>query len=539
MRTKPLELKSWLREYRWFMLLEGLLAASIFFVDLSMELGVAGGVLYVSLVLVALCARQKRYIWGAALLGTTLTVLGYWLSPPGGEFWKVAVNRSLSILLIWGTAIFCYLFKLNEEGLEEVHVQLEQQFKKLAKKDAELEFANRQLEGKITERTQKLQATNLFLEQEVRKNIQAQKELQNTHLRLTTIVNAAGVGVYGLDLDGITTFSNSSGAAMMGYGIEEMVGKNQHELVHHSRPDGSPYPKEECFIYSAFTLGASYRVRDEVFWRKDGTSFPAEYISSPLYEDGVLVGAVVTFKDISAQKHIERERETLLSDLESMNVELKSFAYVVSHDLKEPLRGIIYNSKWLTQDYGETLGEKGKEYLERLNHNTERMYHLINGLLQFSEVGNIRELSTPVRSGSLVEGVIRCLPPAGDIEIEIQGPMPEVVYPPIRLEQVFQNLIANGIKHFGKQKGKVVVSCADIEGFWLFEVWDNGQGIRPQHFDKIFEMFQSLDRRKSSDSTGIGLALVKKIVEQNGGKIQVESEFGSFTRFRFTVPKVV
>jgi PAS domain S-box-containing protein len=396
MGTKSLEQKSWLQEYRWFLLFEGLLAAGIFFMDLSLELGIAGGVLYVVLVLVALWARQKRYVWGVAVLGTILTGLGYWLSPPGGEFWKVAINRIISLLLIWGTAFFCYVFKRKEENLEVVHDQLEEQFKDLAKKDAELEFANRQLEKKIEERTHKLQATNLFLEQEVKKNILATKELENTHQRLTTIVNATGVGIYGLDLDGRTTFCNLAGAAMIGCDIEEIVGKKQHELIHHSRPDGSLYPKEECFIYSAFTIGASYRVGDEVFWRKDGTCFQVEYISSPLFDGGDLVGAVVTFKDISVQKHKERERETLLSDLEHMNEELKNFAHAVSHDLKEPLRGITFNSTWLIQDFGETLGEEGKKYLDRLTHNTERMYHLINGILQFAEVGHVQELSIPV-----------------------------------------------------------------------------------------------------------------------------------------------
>lgn len=539
MGTQSLKLKSWLREYRWLLLSEGLLATSIFYIDLSLELGVAGGVLYITLILVALWARQKHFILGAAVLGTALTVLGYWLSPPGGEFWKVAVNRALSILLIWGTAFFCYLFKLNEQGLQEAHDQLGEQFKSLAKKDSELEFVNKQLEEKVEERTKKLKTSNLFLEQEVKKNVRAKKELENVHIRLRTIVNAAGTGIYGIDLEGRVAFCNFSAAAMFGYDIDEIVGEKSHDLTHHSRKDGSPYPKEECYICSTYILGATYRVDDEVFWRKDGTSFLVEYITVPLFEEGTLVGAVVTFKDISAQKQNERERETLLSDLEHMNVELKSFAHVVSHDLKEPLRGITFNSKWLVEDFGEILGVAGKEYIERITDNSERMSNLIDGLLKFSEVGNIQELTIPVQSGPLVEMVIKGIRPAGDIDIQIRAPMPEVVYPPIRLEQVFQNLIVNAIKHFGKQKGKVVVSCTETEGFWQFEVWDNGQGIHPQHFDRIFKMFQSLDNKKSSDSTGIGLALVKKIVEQNGGGIQVESEVGEFAAFKFTVPKKV
>ncbi len=531
--------KTWLREYRWFLLLEGFLAALIFYVDLSLELGVAGGVLYVSLVLVALWARQKRYVWGAAVLGTILTLVGFILSPPGGEFWKVAINRILALLVIWMTAALCFLFKLNEQALEEAHGELDAQFKKLAKKDAELEFVNRQLEETVNKRTHQLRATNLFLEREVKSNIQANKELENAHLRLMTIVNAAGVGVYGLDMDGKTTFCNLSGAAMIGYDIEEVVGKSQHELIHHSKPDGSFYPRKECFIYSAFSTGASYRVRDEVFWRKDGTCFPVEYISVPIFQDEAIVGAVVTFKDISVQKHIEGERESLLFELENMNIELRNFAHVVSHDLKEPLRGINFNAKWLAQDFGHVLGAEGNNFLEKIIHNTERMYHLIRGLLQFAEVGNMNELSVPVQSGPLVDLVIKYLPPTEGIEVEIKLPMPNVTYSPVRLEQIFQNLIVNGIRHFGKPNGKIVISCQSHDEFWCFQVWDNGQGIHKQHFGRIFEMFQSLNRKESSDATGIGLAVVKKIVEQNGGQVWVESEVGEYTCFSFTVPKNV
>jgi PAS domain S-box-containing protein len=531
------ENKGWLREYRWFLLLEIFLAASIFSLDLSMELGIAGGVLYVALVLVALWAKQKRYVWGMAVLGTILTILGYWLSPPGGEFWKVAVNRIISLSVIWATAVLCYFFKVSEKSLEEAHDNLAEQFKSLAKKDAELEYFNRQLEEKVEQRTRQLHATNIFLEREVKNNLQAKKELENVHQRLKTTVNAAGVGVYGLDLEGRTTFCNLAGAAMLGYDVEEFVGKNQHALIHHSKPDGSPYPREECFIYSAFTEAASYRVSDEVFWRKDKTRIEVEYISSPIYEGNNIVGSVVTFKDISAQKQIEGERENLFSELADKNVELKNFAHAVSHDLKEPLRGISINSNWLAKDFGGKLGDAGQKLIDRLCFNAEKMYHLINGLLKFAEVGNSKELSTPVQSEALVEMIVKYLPPETTIAVEIQSPMPEVVYPPIRLEQVFQNLIVNGIRHFGKKKGKVVVSCVPQGEYWCFRVWDNGQGIPKKHFARIFEMFQSLDSKKSPDSTGIGLSLVKKIVEQNRGSIWVESEFGEYTCFNFTVRK--
>jgi PAS domain S-box-containing protein len=535
MKKKIGERRNWLWVYKWFLLFEGLLAASIFFLDLSLERGVAGGILYVSLVLVALWAKQKRFIWIAAVLGTLLIVLGYWLSPPGGEFWKVAANRILSLLIIWATAVLCYLIKVNEQALEEAHGKLEDQFRSLAKKDAELEYFNKELEDKVEQRTDQLQATNLFLEIEVKNNQKAKKDLENAHLRLKTIVGAARVGIYGIDLEGKTTFCNPSGAAMLGYEVEEMIGKPQHALIHHSRLDGSPYPLEECLIYAAFTTGATYQIKDEVFWRKDGSCVQIEYISAPIFEDEALVGAVVTFRDVSTEKKIERERELLLSDLAHKNVELNNFAHVISHDLKEPLRGITFNAKWLLQDFGGKLGEEGQKNLDRLHFNAERMYHLINGVLRLAEVGKASELSALVPSESLVESVIKYLPIKEGVEVEVQSPLPEVVYSSIQLEQVFQNLIANAVKHFGKKKGKVVVSCVPKNEEFCFKVWDSGQGIKKQHFDRIFQLFQSLETERASESTGIGLAIVKKIVEQNGGKVWVESEIGEYTCFSFTV----
>ncbi len=529
----------WLQEYRWFFLVQGCLAAGIFYADLSIELGVATGVPYICLVLVSLWARQKRYVWIAAALGSILTIIGFWLSPPGGEIGKVLANRFLALLAIWVTAILCYLFKKNEAALEEANAILKEQFATLKLKDVELELTNRELEGNIAQRTHQLLLTNLNLEKEIEKNLEAHKELETTHYQLSTILETAGVGIYGLDLQGRTTFCNPSGATMVGYEIDEMIGKMQHDMIHHTQPNGKPYPIEQCQIYAAIRLGANYRIRDEVFWKKDGSSFPVEYISSPVFEGQKIVGAVVTFKDISVQKHIEEEREGLLSNLEHVNAELRSFAHMVSHDLKEPLRGISYNAKWLLDDFGGKLGDEGKKLVSLLTHNTQRMHNLITGILEYAEVGKANINPPLLRSSIVAEGVVKYLKPEPGIEISIQDSMPEVVYQNYHLEQIFQNLISNGMRHLGKPEGKIVVSCADQNEAWCFNVWDNGKGIESKHFDRIFEMFQSLDRKNSPESTGIGLTLVKKIVEQNGGRVWVESEVGKFTCFKFTVPKNV
>jgi PAS domain S-box-containing protein len=138
------------------------------------------------------------------------------------------------------------------------------------------------------------------------------------------LLAAAGEGIYGLDLQGRTTFINPAAARMIDWPVEELLGKPQHAILHHSHADGSPYPREECPIYAAFTDGAVHDVEDEVFWRKDGTSFPVEYVSTPMREDGRVVGAVVVFRDVSRRRELERALAENVRHLEQTQAELTS-----------------------------------------------------------------------------------------------------------------------------------------------------------------------------------------------------------------------
>ncbi len=508
--------KHWVFNNIKLLIVQGILAALIFAVDLKIELGVAAGVPYISLVLVALWSKKKRLIWIGAIFGTVLTILGYGLSPLGGETWKVLANRMLALFSIWVTAFIGYLFKKNEMALQQI---------------------NENLEAQVETRTYQLKSTNEYLKREIQENLYAKKSLEKLHTQNKTILETAGMGIFGLDREGRTTFCNPSAAAMLGYSTEEQVGKNQHDLIHHSHESGSKYPQDHCPIFDTLKNGACYRISEDVFWEKKGSSFPVEYISSPVFDGEKVVGAVVTFKDISLQKHLEKEKDILLRDLQRINTELKGFAHIVSHDLKEPLRGISYNSKWLLEDFGDKLGTEGAKLIELLTQNTQRMHNLISGILEFAELGVLKSKPIVIHSGTVAETVIKYLTKESGITIEVQEPMPNVVYRNLQLEQIFQNLISNAIRHLGKPEGKIVVSCADQNEFWCFQVWDNGKGIETRHFERIFGMFQSLDRSKAPGSTGIGLTLVKKIAEQNGGRVWVESEVGKFTRFMFTIPK--
>jgi PAS domain S-box-containing protein len=508
--------KHWVSDNKILLIIQGVLAVVIFAVDLEIELGVAAGVPYICLVLVALWSKKKRLIWIGAVLGTVLTLIGYWLSPLGGEPWKIVVNRVLALFTIWVTAFIGYLFKKNETALQK---------------------SNEKLETQVETRTYQLQSANEYLKREIRENIQAKEKLEQLHVQNSTLLQTAGVGIFGLNEEGRTTFCNPAAAAMMGYSAEEQVGKVQHDLIHHSHPDGSSYDLDDCPVYNTLKNGASYRISEDVFWKKDGSCFPVEYISSPVFDGLKVVGTVVTFKDISLQIHLAEEKEKLFTDLQRINTELKSFAHIVSHDLKEPLRGISYNSKWLLEDFGEKLGDEGLKLINLLTQNTQRMHNLINGILEFTELGMLTSKRVAIQSGTVAETVIKYLTREPGINIKVQEPMPKLEYHNLQLEQIFQNLISNAIRHSGKPEGEIVVSCADQDGFWCFQVWDDGKGIETKHFERIFGMFQSLDRSNAPESTGIGLTLVKKIVEKNGGRVWVESEVDKFSCFKFTVPK--
>lgn len=162
----------------------------------------------------------------------------------------------------------------------------------------------------------------------------AEKAIGRLRRRIDMVLDSAWEGIFGLDLHGNHTFVNPSAARMLGYKVEELVGKHSHSTWHCFKTDGSPYPEEECPIYDTFRKGASYHVRDEVFWRKDGTSFPVAYTSAPIMENGRIVGAVVTFWDISERKRAEAEREKLINELQAALAQvktLKGFLPICAH----------------------------------------------------------------------------------------------------------------------------------------------------------------------------------------------------------------
>jgi PAS domain S-box-containing protein len=271
--------------------------------------------------------------------------------------------------------------------------------------------------------------------------------------------------------------------------------------------------------------------------RKDGTQFPIEIMLSPLESpDGVLVTAAI--RDISARKKAEANLLRKIEELNRSNEELGQFAYIASHDLQEPLRMVASYTQLLSRRYKGKLDAEADEFINFAVDGANRMQRLIQDLLAFSRVGTKGRELADTSSEEALRQALRNLRAAIEEShaVVTHDPMPSVVADEMQLTQLFQNLIGNAIKYQKSGAPRVHVSAAkNGEGKWLFSVKDNGLGIAPQYFEKIFGMFQRLHKREEYAGTGIGLAICKKIAERHGSSISVESEPGQGATFSFAL----
>jgi signal transduction histidine kinase len=249
------------------------------------------------------------------------------------------------------------------------------------------------------------------------------------------------------------------------------------------------------------------------------------------------LGETITRKELELeQKNIVLNNT--IKELQISNKGLNDFAHVVSHDLKAPLRGIHSLTKFLTEDHGENLNKDAKNLISLITKRISKMDFLINGVLGYSRISNKKQEHSDLDTNQLVKETIELLEIPSKINIEITGVLPVIHADSVQIQQVFQNLIGNSIKFIGQNKGKVEISHKENQSQWEFTIRDNGPGIDSKHFERIFGIFQTL--YPSEDeliSSGVGLAIVKKIIELHGGEIKVISELGSFTEFRFIIPK--
>lgn len=226
-----------------------------------------------------------------------------------------------------------------------------------------------------------------------------------------------------------------------------------------------------------------------------------------------------------------------ISELERKNNELDRFAYVVSHDLKAPLRGIENVTSWIEEDYGDVLPEKVTEYLKLMQGRIYRMENLIDGILRISRIGRGKKVIEEVDTKILLEEIIEMIAPSSAFSVSLPGEMPVFCTDKVSLQQVFINLMSNAIKYHDKVEGNITITWKDLADYYEFTIKDDGPGIEAQYHEKIFVIFQTLQERDTVESTGVGLAIVKKILEDKKGSIRVESKRGKGAAFIFQWPK--
>ncbi|WP_372754486.1 ATP-binding protein [Mariniflexile sp.] len=232
---------------------------------------------------------------------------------------------------------------------------------------------------------------------------------------------------------------------------------------------------------------------------------------------------------------INAQREKVLQKLAEQNQELSDYAHMVSHDLKSPLRSIDALTAWLKEDYKDKLGTAGNESLDLIRNNVEKMDNLISGILDYTTISKNKIELYEVDTDKLVDSILESIFIPDTVSIKKTSKLPIVKGGKYRLQQLFQNIIDNAIKYNDKASGLIEIGCEDESDFWKFYIKDNGKGIDAAYFEKIFETFGKLEN--DPQSTGIGLSIVKKIVDIYGGRIWLESQLGIGTTFYFTLKK--
>ncbi len=363
-------------------------------------------------------------------------------------------------------------------------------------------------------------------------DITTRKQAEEARLRLAAIVESSDDAIISKSLDGVVTSWNAAAERIFGYQAEEMIGQSILRLLPEDRHD------EEAVILARLRQGGRVDHFETVRRSKDGRLLDVSVTISPLRnEQGTIIGASKIARDITAQKQMERELAQRTVELERLNAELQQFGYIVSHDLQEPLRTITSYVQLLAQRFHDKLDAETNEFIAFAVEGAQRMRALITDLLAYTRAGENTQEATLVDCGALLARVL------GDLHLAIEDSAAEVTYNALptapgdarQVGLVFQNLLSNALKFRSAAPPRIHIAARREGAQWVFSVRDNGIGLDPRHAERIFQVFQRLHTRREYAGTGIGLAICKKIVEQHGGRLWVESEPGKGATFFFTL----
>lgn len=363
--------------------------------------------------------------------------------------------------------------------------------------------------------------------QDITDRKRATAELARMHQQNKLVLNSTVDAIIGADRDGRINFVNAAGTRMFGWSAEEMVGQSAHDLLHHSHPDGSPYPSNDCPARLNLWEGTAQRNTD-VFWRKDGTAVPVEWTLSPIFADETAVGAVMTCTDITERLKIDRMKDEFVS--------------TVSHELRTPLTAIRGAIGLLSSGRMGVFPAKAQRLLDVASTNTDRLVRLINDILDIEKLdsGKLVLSRRPTAVDGLIEQAVEGVRPLLDrarIAAIVESTSDVISIDPDRIMQTLTNLLSNAIKF--SPDGSTILVTAERDGAEMrFSVTDEGRGIPSDKLEKIFERFEQVDASDSRNKggSGLGLSICRSIVRQHGGTIHAESEPGRGSTFAFSIP---
>ena len=362
------------------------------------------------------------------------------------------------------------------------------------------------------------------------------------------LLDSTGEGIYGIDMDGRCTFANPACVRLLGFDSpDELLGHNMHDLVHHTRPNGDPYPMIECRIYKAFREGGGVHADDEVMWRRDGSGFPAEYWSYPLERDGELIGSVLTFVDITERRKIEDDLHEATVAAQAASEAKSQFMANMSHELRTPMNAILGYSEMLIEDATEEGHDDIVADLEKINTAGKHLLELINAVLDLSkiEAGRMDLHIETVDLHDLLEGIVTVAEPlvaqnGNELTKDWDADLGTLNADITKIRQSVFNLLSNASKF--TSDGTITLRVRrEFRGDrdWLrVEVTDTGIGIPPDKLETIFEEFAQAESSTTRDygGTGLGLSLTRRLSRLMGGDVSVASIFGEGSTFTLELP---
>ncbi|QRN95321.1 PAS domain-containing protein [Archangium violaceum] len=379
---------------------------------------------------------------------------------------------------------------------------------------------------------------------EVTEQVLARRGLEAAERRLTTITQNARLGLLLMDARQHCVFMNPAAEKITGFTLEEVQGKPLHELIHHTRPDGTPYPISECPIDRALLTRAQDQGED-VFVRKDGSFYPVAFTASPILERGKAVGTVIELRDTTEDKRQQAERERLLAELQEAVRLRDEFLSVASHELNTPLTPLSLRLQSLARaieaDPDSPMAERLRKEVEVMRRQVKRLSDLVNELLDVSRISTGRmklQLEEVDLSEVAREVAARFNPEAeragSGLELHVEGPVVGR-WDRLRLEQVLTNLLSNAIKYGAGKPIHVLVEHGDDRA--RLQVRDEGIGIQPEALGRIFNRFERAVSERHYGGLGLGLYVTRQIIDAMGGTVRAESTPGQGATFTVDLPR--